>query len=84
MPNIENEELVRALRKLAAQFASQGNAFKAHGLSGAARSIQALARPVRDLWCAGGLDALTALPWVGKSVAQWIVDWVSPGSRHCD
>lgn len=67
------------MRKLAAGFAEQGNVFEARGLLKAARTIERLPRPVAEIWCRGGLGALTALPWVGKSLALWLVEMFALG-----
>lgn len=78
---VDNSELVRTLRELATQFASEGQTFSAQSFFGAARTIERLARPVAEIWCAGGLAALTALPWVGSRAALRIVECISAGGR---
>ena len=80
MPDaMNNSEVVRALRELALQLAEQRNTFQAHGLTRALDSIEALERPIVELWLAGGLPALSALPWVGRPVAVWLVELLSLG-----
>lgn len=75
----DNAALARALRELAARFAEQGNVFGARGFAKAAGTVERLSRPVLDIWCAGGLAALTALPCVGKSIALWLVEALASG-----
>ncbi len=79
MRAFDNVDVGRALRELASGFADQDNAFRAHGLARAARSIENLRRPVAELWCSGGIPALVALPWVSTNVALWLVELLHSG-----
>ncbi|MES1177865.1 MAG: hypothetical protein ABUL62_26305 [Myxococcales bacterium] len=76
---LDNAEVVRALRDLALRLAEQRDTFHAQGLLRAVHSIEGLERPILELWLAGGFPALTALPWVGRAVAHWLIELLSLG-----
>ena len=75
----DNLAVVRTMRELAVRLAAQGSTFRARRVAKAAQSVEALPRQIADVWCAGGIPALRALPWVGAEVALWLVELVTSG-----
>jgi DNA polymerase (family 10) len=74
-----NEEIGRLLREIALFLEMEGVAFKPRAYEKAAQSIEAMERPVAELYEAGGQRAVATVPGVGKSIAEKIGEFLAKG-----
>jgi DNA polymerase (family 10) len=74
-----NEEIGRLLREIALFLEMEGVAFKPRAYEKAAQSIEAMERPVAELYEAGGERAVATVPGVGKSIAEKIGEFLAKG-----
>ena len=75
-----NQEVARILQEMAALYEMEGVAFKPRAYERAAMAIASLEEPVEARYARGGLVALTAIPGVGKSIAEHIRELLETGS----
>lgn len=79
-PLVTNEEVAQALDEVAELLDAQNaNPFRAMAYRRAAGSLRELTASVSDVLEAGGLEALTALPWIGETLARSIAELVETG-----
>ncbi len=77
---MENDEIVRMLRAMAAALEEQGeDGFRAGAYRRAASYIEKLPTPVRDIYETSGVEGLVALPTIGYGVASAIVEMLVTG-----
>ena len=74
-----NAELAARLREMALFLDMTSVPFKPRAYEKAAYVIEALDRPAAELWAAGGVKALAALPNVGKGIAERIGELIDTG-----
>ena len=67
-----NADVVKVLREMALFLDMTGVPFKPRAYEKAAYAIEALDRPIRELYEQGGLKALASIPSVGKGIAERI------------
>ncbi len=76
----ENQDVAQRLREAADLLQAQGaNPFRAGAYRKAADTVAGLDRGVRELFDAGGVQALDALPHVGRSIAAAIAEMLVTG-----
>ncbi len=74
-----NSDVARLFREIAFLLDMEGVAFKPRAYEKAARAIDALTEPLSELYARGGLAALEAIPGVGRSLAEKIVEFLQSG-----
>lgn len=74
-----NEDLALLLREMALRLEMDGVPFKPRAYEKAAHTVASLDRPVAEIAGGDGLEALDALPAVGRSIAGKIVEWARTG-----
>ena len=76
----ENRQIAAQLREAAALLRAQGaNPFRAGAYLKAADTVVRLERPARELFDAGGREALDALPHIGAGIANAIAEMLITG-----
>ena len=76
----ENQQIADRLREAASLLEAQGaNPFRAGAYRKAADTIAALTRPLREIFDAGGVAGLDALPHIGKGIAAAIAEILITG-----
>jgi len=76
----ENRALEHRLREMATLLDAQGdNPYRVLAYRRAADTLAGLDRPVRQLYDAGGLAGLDALPTIGPGIAGAIAEWLTTG-----
>ncbi len=74
-----NREVAERLREMALFLDMTDVPFKPRAYEKAAYAVDALERPIAELYAAGGVKALAALPGVGKGIAERIGELVETG-----
>ncbi len=75
-----NQEIAKILSEMAALFEMEGVAFKPRAYEKAALGVEGLDRELKDVYKAGGLNALRDVPGVGKGIASHIEEMLKTGS----
>ena len=75
-----NADVAERLREMAIFLDMTGVAFKPRAYEKAAYAVEALDRPIGELYKAGGVRALAELPSVGKGIAERIGEIVTSGT----
>jgi DNA polymerase (family 10) len=76
---ITNAEVARVLRELAIFLEMDGVPFKPRAYEKAADAVEALDRPLADLYASGGRRALEEIPSVGRGIAERIEELIKTG-----
>lgn len=76
-PSMTNTEIARIFRDIAVYLDMDDVPFKPRAYEKAAYAIEALDRQLSDLYAAGGLKALSAVPGIGKNMAEKIAELVT-------
>ncbi len=76
---LRNSELARAFRDIAAYLDMEDVPFKPRAYEKAAQAIEAIDRPLAELYRDGGEKALAELPGVGKSMASRLGELLTTG-----
>ena len=75
-----NQQIAAKLEEYAQLLDQQGaDGFRSRAYRRAARTLQALERPVGELLASEGRDGLTALPGIGQGIAGAIAEMVAGG-----
>lgn len=76
---VKNFEAVKILNEIAILLEMDDVQFKPRAYEKAARSIEALAEDVEDIYGKGGVRALREIPGVGESIAEKIEELINTG-----
>ncbi len=79
-PLLTNKDIARVLYEMAILYDMEGVAFKPRAYEKAALAVEAHGDNVAEQYQKGGVDALTAIPGVGKGIAEHIVELVTRGT----
>ena len=72
MTQVSNQDIARILKVIADYHAMEGVAFKPQAYMRAAQTVADLDKDLRDIYNAGGIKALKAIPGIGQSIAEHI------------
>src|SRR6266481_5096394 len=76
---MRNVELARVFRDLAAYLDMDDVPFKPRAYEKAAQAVESHDRPLEELFGAGGVKALCAIPGIGKSMADKLAEMLTTG-----
>jgi DNA polymerase (family 10) len=79
MATLRNADAAQAFRELAAYLDMDGVPFKPRAYEKAAQAIESESRPLADIHATGGLKGLEAIPGVGRSMAETLVELLARG-----
>lgn len=79
LATLTNAEVARALQEMSLFLEMAEVAFKPRAYEKAAHAIEALDRPLCELYASGGRKALDAIPSVGKGIAERIAELLETG-----
>jgi DNA polymerase (family 10) len=74
-----NHDVANLLREMGLFLDMQGVAFKPRAYEKAAYAVEALDRPLLEIYETGGVKALAAIPSVGKGIAERIEELIKTG-----
>jgi DNA polymerase (family 10) len=74
-----NADIARIMREIAIFLDMEGVAFKPRAYEKVAYAIEAVDEPIADIYKRGGIEAVEAIPGVGKSIAEKIVALLETG-----
>ncbi|HSF42064.1 MAG TPA: DNA polymerase/3'-5' exonuclease PolX [Thermoanaerobaculia bacterium] len=78
---VPNAAIARCLEEIADALDIEGeNPFRVRAYRNAARCLETLAQPVAEIAAAGGREALLAIPGVGESMADKILEMLETGA----
>ncbi|GIX49473.1 MAG: DNA polymerase/3'-5' exonuclease PolX [Candidatus Tectimicrobiota bacterium] len=77
---LSNRDIAQVLLEMAALYEMEEVPFKPRAYERAAMAIAALDEPLAQRYAQGGLAALTALPGVGKSIAEHLKELLETGT----
>lgn len=76
----ENRVVASLLNEIAALLAQQGaSEFRVHAYQNAAKMLQQMQQPVREVLARDGIEGLVALPTIGRSIAHLIEQYLRMG-----
>ena len=76
---MDNFEIAKILREIGEYLEMKGEAFKPRAYEKASSAIEALDRPLSEIYQKGGLKALEKIPGVGSSIALKIEELLKKG-----
>jgi DNA polymerase (family 10) len=76
---MKNKEIAKIFNEIAEYLEMDGVPFKPYAYQKAALTLETLKNDVADLYQAGGLKALKAIPGVGESIAHKIAEYLTTG-----
>ena len=76
---MKNKELAKIFNEISEYLEMDGVPFKPYAYQKAALTLETLKNDVEDLYKAGGLKALKAIPGVGESIAHKIEEYLTTG-----
>jgi len=76
---MRNAELAQIFREIALYLDMQGVQFKPRAYEKVAYSLEALERPVEEIYKSGGTKALREIPGVGEAIAEKIEEMIQTG-----
>jgi DNA polymerase (family 10) len=76
---MKNKEIAKIFNEIAEYLEMDGVPFKPYAYQKAALTLETLQNDLDDLYKAGGLKALKAIPGVGESIAQKIAEYLTTG-----
>lgn len=80
VPPLDNGAIAQALEEVAALFeAKDSNPFRVRAYRKAARTIRALERPLQEVVASDGIEGLTRLEGIGKSIANTVEQTLRTG-----
>jgi DNA polymerase (family 10) len=79
MGSMKNDLVVKILNEVADQLEMQGIDFKPQAYRRAARTVNALAQPIEEIYAKGKLEEL---PGIGQSIAKKIAEIIKTGSLN--
>ncbi|HUJ13042.1 MAG TPA: DNA polymerase/3'-5' exonuclease PolX [Thermoanaerobaculia bacterium] len=76
---MQNREIARSLREFSIFFEMAGVDFKPRAFEKAALAVEALDRPIEQIYAGGGAKALQEIPSVGQGIAERIEELLKTG-----